>query len=94
MHVGSRVPQFLLPLIPPDALIIEEEAWTAFPYVKTVERNLWLKTRFELTIESFYAPGFCTLDNVYFYRSFCLTYQMTTRRSTSRMRNWNPVLLI
>ena len=64
MHIASRVPKFLRAILPSDSLILEEESYNAFPYTKTTYKNVWLKDRFELTIESFHAPGAGTLENV------------------------------
>ena len=34
-HVGSHLPAWLKSLMPKTALIVEEEAWNAYPYTKT-----------------------------------------------------------
>jgi hypothetical protein len=34
-HVGSHLPGWLKSLMPKTALIVEEEAWNAYPYTKT-----------------------------------------------------------
>jgi len=51
-HVGSRLPGWIKAVIPGTALKLEEKAWNAYPYCKTVLKNQWLQDRFTFTIES------------------------------------------
>ncbi|KAH7816311.1 putative phosphatidylinositol transfer protein [Monocercomonoides exilis] len=57
MYISSRIPKFLSMILPSDALTLEEESWNAFPYTKTVYKNLWMKDSFSLTIESMHIEG-------------------------------------
>jgi len=51
-HVGSRLPGWVKAFIPGSALKLEEKAWNAYPYCKTVLKNGWIGDRFTFTIES------------------------------------------
>ncbi|KAA6313160.1 MAG: putative phosphatidylinositol transfer protein, partial [Streblomastix strix] len=63
LHVSQRAPAIIRAILPKDALILEEEAWNAFPYLKTIYKNLWLKDKFTLTIESQHIDGISKEDN-------------------------------
>jgi len=51
-HLGSRLPGWVKAFIPGNALKLEEKAWNAYPYCKTVLKNLWMGDNFTFTIES------------------------------------------
>jgi len=51
-HVGSRLPGWVKAFIPGSALKLEEKAWNAYPYCKTVLKNQWMGDSFTFTIES------------------------------------------
>lgn len=51
-HVGSRLPGWVKSIIPGSALKLEEKAWNAYPYCKTVLKNGWMGDSFTFTIES------------------------------------------
>jgi len=51
-HVGSRLPGWVKAFIPGSALRLEEKAWNAYPYCKTVLKNGWMADKFTFTIES------------------------------------------
>jgi len=51
-HVGSRLPGWVKAFIPGSALKLEEKAWNAYPYCKTVLKNGWMGDNFTFTIES------------------------------------------
>jgi len=51
-HVGSRLPGWVKAFIPGSALKLEEKAWNAYPYCKTVLKNGWMADSFTFTIES------------------------------------------
>jgi len=51
-HVGSRLPGWVKAFIPGSALKLEEKAWNAYPYCKTVLKNGWMGDSFTFTIES------------------------------------------
>jgi len=51
-HVGSRLPGWIKAFIPGSALKLEEKAWNAYPYCKTVLKNGWMGDSFTFTIES------------------------------------------
>jgi len=51
-HLGARLPAWIRFLIPASALLLEEKAWNAYPYCKTVLRSPFLGDRFTFIIES------------------------------------------
>jgi len=51
-HVGSRLPGWVKTFIPGSALRLEEKAWNAYPYCKTVLRSQFMGDKFTFTIES------------------------------------------
>lgn len=51
-HLGSRLPGWVKAFIPSNALKLEEKAWNAYPYCKTVLRNMWMGDSFTFIIES------------------------------------------
>jgi len=51
-HLGSRLPGWVKAFIPSSALKLEEKAWNAYPYCKTVLKNMWMGDSFTFTIES------------------------------------------
>jgi len=51
-HVGRRLPGLVKAVLPVSALKLEEKAWNAFPYCKTVLRNEWIGEAFTFSIES------------------------------------------
>jgi len=56
LHIGSRLPSWIKAICPPTALQIEEKAWNAYPYCKTIYSCPFLGDRFHLTIETRYLP--------------------------------------
>jgi hypothetical protein len=53
-HLGSSLPTFVSMIIPSKALDVYEEAWSAFPYCKTVITAPFLGDRFSMTLLSMY----------------------------------------
>jgi hypothetical protein len=51
-HVGSRLPGWVKAFIPGSALKLDEKAWNAYPYCKTVLKSPWMGDNFTFTIES------------------------------------------
>ncbi|ORX98708.1 Phosphotidylinositol transfer protein, beta [Basidiobolus meristosporus CBS 931.73] len=51
-HLSSKVPGWVRALAPAGALILEEKAWNAYPYCKTVVTNGYMKENFELVTET------------------------------------------
>jgi len=64
-HVGSRLPGWLKAFIPGSALKLEEKAWNAYPYCKTVLKNGWMADSFTFTIESRHFNDDGSQDNVH-----------------------------
>jgi len=51
-HLGNSLPGWIKALIPSSALKLEERAWNAYPYCKTVITSPFLGEKFTFTIES------------------------------------------
>jgi len=64
-HLGSRLPGWAKAFIPTNALKLEEKAWNAYPYCKTVLRNLWMGDSFTFIIETRQYDDDGTQENVH-----------------------------
>uniref|UniRef100_A0A8C5EBY6 Phosphatidylinositol transfer protein alpha isoform n=1 Tax=Gouania willdenowi TaxID=441366 RepID=A0A8C5EBY6_GOUWI len=69
-HLGSRVPSWLLPIIPKGCLKLYEEAWNEYPYCKTGECNMHQHTNefltsFVITIETWHKGDMGEAENVH-----------------------------
>jgi len=53
-HVGSSLPSFFTMIMPTKALDVYEDAWSAYPYCKTVITCPLLGERFNMTVMSMY----------------------------------------
>jgi hypothetical protein len=51
-HIAGRCPAIIKALAPTKALLLEEEAWNAYPYCKTIIRNSFLGERFSIIVET------------------------------------------
>ncbi|KAL0208677.1 hypothetical protein P9112_011264 [Eukaryota sp. TZLM1-RC] len=51
-HLKSHIPKFLRPFIPKSAMKLEEKAWNAYPYCRTIYVNGFLGDRFSLEVET------------------------------------------
>jgi len=56
LHIGSRIPGWLKAFIPLTALQVDEKAWNAYPYCKTVYSCPFLGDRFSIAITTKYLP--------------------------------------
>lgn len=57
MHLEKKVPTWLRKVAPKGSLTVEEEAWNAYPYCKTVYTNKsYMKEGFRVEIETFHKP--------------------------------------
>nr|CAB3264901.1 phosphatidylinositol transfer protein alpha isoform-like [Phallusia mammillata] len=65
-HLASRVPKFLTFLLPNGSLDIQEEAWNAYPYCKTVITNPgYMKDSLEICIKTWHKPDLGETENVH-----------------------------
>jgi len=55
-HIGSRLPSWIKAITPTTALQVEEKAWNAYPYCKTIYSCPFLGERFSITIVTRYLP--------------------------------------
>ncbi|KAF8039786.1 hypothetical protein BT93_B2103 [Corymbia citriodora subsp. variegata] len=63
-RLQSKVPTWLTTFAPADALILQEEAWNAYPRCKTVLKCPYF-TKFSLTIETIHKADNGQLENVH-----------------------------
>ncbi|KAI4373514.1 hypothetical protein MLD38_011633 [Melastoma candidum] len=63
-RLQSKVPSWLTTFAPADALILEEEAWNAYPRCKTVIKCPYF-TKFRLTVETIHTAENGQLENVH-----------------------------
>lgn len=54
-HIGSHLPSWIRSILPKTALLVEEEAWNAYPYCRTKFTCPFLE-RFVLDVETYYLP--------------------------------------
>ncbi|KAF6768690.1 hypothetical protein AHF37_08671 [Paragonimus kellicotti] len=63
-HVGSHLPSWLRNILPPSALRVEEEAWNAYPYTRTVYKVPFVD-KLTLDIETYYFDDAGHQDDVF-----------------------------
>lgn len=63
-HVGNHLPAWLRGILPPSALRVEEEAWNAYPYTRTVYRVPFVD-KLTLDIETYYFDDNGCQDDVF-----------------------------
>lgn len=64
-HLSSRVPSWIRLLSPASALNIDEKAWNAYPYCKTVMTNQFMADKFSLIVETRHAADSGTQENIH-----------------------------
>lgn len=64
-HLSSRVPGWIRLLAPSSALKIDEKAWNAYPYCKTVMTNQFMEDKFSLIVETRHAADRGTQENIH-----------------------------
>lgn len=65
-HLESRVPSFIRMIAPKGSLTIDEKAWNAYPYCKTVITNPgYMKENFEIELLTWHKPDDGTTENVH-----------------------------
>jgi len=65
IHIGSKLPGWIKSFLPTTALQVEEHAWNAYPYCKTVYSVPFLGDRFSLSVTTKYMPDGGTNENVF-----------------------------
>ena len=63
-HIGSHLPAWVKSLLTTTALIVEEEAWNAYPYAKT-RWKCPLVPKLSLECETYYTPDGGHQDNIF-----------------------------
>jgi hypothetical protein len=65
-HLESRVPSFIRMIAPKGSLTIDEKAWNAYPYCKTVITNPgYMKDNFEIELLTWHKPDAGQTENVH-----------------------------
>jgi len=64
-HLSSRMPTFIRMIAPTSALTIDEKAWNAYPYCKTVMTNQFMNDKFTLIVATRHAPDNGTQENIH-----------------------------
>lgn len=64
-HLSSRVPSWIRLLSPASALKIDEKAWNAYPYCKTIMTNQFMEDKFSLIVETRHAADRGTQENIH-----------------------------
>ncbi|CAL8101549.1 unnamed protein product [Calicophoron daubneyi] len=65
-YLANKVPAFVRFLAPKGSLIVDEKAWNAFPYCRTVVDNpLYMQENFFIRIESIYLQDKVNEENVH-----------------------------
>lgn len=65
-HLESRVPSFIKIIAPKGSLTIDEKAWNAYPYCKTVITNPgYMKDNFEIELLTWHKQGAALEENVH-----------------------------
>jgi len=64
-HLGSRLPGWARALAPASALMLEEEAWNAYPYCKTVLTSPFMEDKFKFIIETRHVADRGDSENVH-----------------------------
>jgi len=65
IHLASRLPGWLQPFLPASALQVDERAWNAYPYCKTIYSVPILGDRFSITVTTKYLADSGTTENVF-----------------------------
>jgi len=63
LHIGSKIPGWLKSFLPTTVLQVEEKAWNAYPYCKTVYSIPFLGDRFSISVTTKYLPDGGTTEN-------------------------------
>jgi len=63
-HIGSHLPVWVKSILPTTALVVEEEAWNAYPYAKTRWKCPLLEKLF-LECETYYTPDGGHQENIF-----------------------------
>jgi len=75
-HIGSHLPGWFKALLPKSALTVEEKAWNAYPYTKTVFSCPFVE-KFSLEIETYYTPDGGEQENVFNLKGSDLSGRVT-----------------
>jgi len=64
LHIGSKIPGWIKSFMPSSALQVDEKAWNAYPYCKTIYSVPFLGDRFSITIVTKYIADGGASENV------------------------------
>ncbi|EGC40083.1 hypothetical protein DICPUDRAFT_91098 [Dictyostelium purpureum] len=63
IYLANSIPRFAAAILPASALQVEEKAWNAYPYCKTVYSCPFFGEKLALSIESMHLPGRGEIEN-------------------------------
>ncbi|GAM29057.1 hypothetical protein SAMD00019534_122330, partial [Acytostelium subglobosum LB1] len=63
IHLQNSLPKLAAAVLPASALKVEEKAWNAYPYCKTIFSCPFFGDRFSITVESIHKAGRGELEN-------------------------------
>jgi len=64
-YLANKVGGLVKTLLPKSALILEENAWNAYPYCRTILTNEYMGNDFGISIETYHLPGKGEHENVH-----------------------------
>jgi len=65
-HLESKIPGFVRAVMPKGSMVLQEDAWNAFPYCKTVLTNPgYMKENMEISIETMHKNDNGTTENIH-----------------------------
>jgi len=65
IHLGSKIPEWVKYFIPASVLQVDEKAWNAYPYCKTVYSIPFLGDRFHIMVTTKYLPDNGSNENAF-----------------------------
>ncbi|XP_035704976.1 phosphatidylinositol transfer protein beta isoform isoform X1 [Folsomia candida] len=64
-YLANKVGGLVKTLLPKSALVLEENAWNAYPYCRTILTNEYMGSDFGISIETYHLPGKGEHENVH-----------------------------
>jgi len=64
-YLANKVGGLVRSLLPKSALVLEENAWNAYPYCRTILSNEYMGADFGISIETYHLPGKGEQENVH-----------------------------
>ena len=65
LYVESKVPAIIRKLAPSGSLAVNDKSWNAYPYIRTVYINDYMKDKFHIVIKTRHAKGIGEVENIH-----------------------------